>query len=50
MRESADSDYDPAYGRVRRASRGKQQFTDEADPYVKRDRHRKRLRPVVEDD
>jgi RIO kinase 1 len=50
VRESADSDDDPAYGRVRRASRGKQQFTDEAHPYVKRNRHRKRLRPVVEDD
>ncbi len=53
MRDSADSDSDPAYGRVRRANRGKQQkqqFSDEADPYAKRDRHRARLRPAVEDD
>ena len=50
MRDSADSDYDPAYGRARRASRGKQQFTDEADTYAKRDRHRKRLPPAAGDD
>ena len=51
MRDSADSDYDPPYGRVRRATnRGKQQFTDEADTYAKRGRHRGRLRPLAEDD
>jgi RIO kinase 1 len=49
VRDSADSDYDPANGRVRRANRGKQhrqQYTDEADTYAKRDRHLKRLPPA----
>jgi RIO kinase 1 len=53
VRDSADSDYDPAYGRVRRANRGKQhrqQFGDEADTYAKRDRHRERLHPAAEAD
>ncbi|HEX4829652.1 MAG TPA: RIO1 family regulatory kinase/ATPase [Trebonia sp.] len=48
MRESADSDDSP-YGRIRRANRGKQakqRFTEDADTFAKRDRHRQRLRPV----
>jgi RIO kinase 1 len=53
VRDSADSDFDPAYGRVRRANRGKQQrqqFGQDADTYAKRDRHRQRLRPVADTD
>jgi RIO kinase 1 len=48
VRDSASSDYDPAYGRVRRANRGKQskqRFDDDAATHLKRDRHRARLRP-----
>jgi RIO kinase 1 len=51
VRDSAYSehgDFDPAYGRVRRANRGKQskqRFNDDAAAYLKRDRHRDRLRP-----
>jgi RIO kinase 1 len=48
VRESADSDDSP-YGRIRRANRGKQakqRFTEDADTFAKRDRHRQRLRPV----
>ena len=51
MRDSAYSDhgdFDPAYGRARRANRGKQskqRFGDDAATYLKRDRNRERLRP-----
>jgi len=52
VRDSAYSDhgdFDPAYGRVRRANRGKQrqrQFTDDADIFDKRRRHEERPLPA----
>jgi RIO kinase 1 len=52
VRDSAYSDhgdYNPAYGRVRRANRGKQhqrQFDDDADTFDKRGRHQERLLPA----
>jgi RIO kinase 1 len=48
VRDSAYSEDDPAYGRVRRGNRGKrsrQRFGDDANTFDKRDRHRERLRP-----
>ena len=46
MRDSADS-YDPAYGRVRRASKRQRKHSDDEETFAKRDLHLQRL--VAED-
>ncbi len=46
MRDSADS-YDPAYGRVRRASKRQRKHFNDEETFAKRDRHLQRL--VAED-
>ena len=49
MRDSADS-YDPAYGRVRRASKRQRKHFNDEETFAKRDRHLQRLVAEAADD